>query len=49
VPEDDPELAEELAEFLDENREEEFFVKNLERVQGDERDAIIVRSGSCLR
>ena len=42
---DDPELAEELAEFFDENREERFFVKNLERVQGDERDAIILSIG----
>jgi very-short-patch-repair endonuclease len=42
---DDPELAEELAEFLDESREEPFFVKNLERVQGDERDAIILSIG----
>ena len=41
----DPELAEELAEFFDENREERFFVKNLERVQGDERDAIILSIG----
>lgn len=29
-----------LAGFFDENRPERFFVKNLERVQGDERDAI---------
>jgi hypothetical protein len=42
---DDPKLAGELAEFFDENREEEFFVKNLERVQGDERDAIILSIG----
>ena len=42
---DDPELAGELAEFFDENRDEEFFVKNLERVQGDERDAIILSIG----
>ena len=41
----DPQLAEELAEFFDENREERFFVKNLERVQGDERDAIILSIG----
>jgi hypothetical protein len=41
----DPELAEELAEFFDESREERFFVKNLERVQGDERDAIILSIG----
>jgi very-short-patch-repair endonuclease len=41
----DPKLAEELAEFFDESREEQFFVKNLERVQGDERDAIILSIG----
>jgi very-short-patch-repair endonuclease len=41
----DPDLAEELAEFFDESREERFFVKNLERVQGDERDAIILSIG----
>ncbi|MEW6270796.1 MAG: AAA domain-containing protein [Thermodesulfobacteriota bacterium] len=35
----------ELAAFLDEQREERFFVKNLERVQGDERDAIILSIG----
>ena len=42
---EDSELAEELAEFFDEEREERFFVKNLERVQGDERDAIILSIG----
>ena len=42
---DDPQLAGELAEFFGENREEPFFVKNLERVQGDERDAIILSIG----
>jgi very-short-patch-repair endonuclease len=42
---EDPELADELAEFFDEGREEPFFVKNLERVQGDERDAIILSIG----
>ncbi len=31
--------------FFDESREERFFVKNLERVQGDERDAIILSIG----
>lgn len=31
--------------FFDEGREEPFFVKNLERVQGDERDAIILTIG----
>ena len=41
----DPALAGELAEFFDENKEERFFVKNLERVQGDERDAIILSIG----
>ncbi len=42
---DDPRLAEALAEFFDESREEQFFIKNLERVQGDERDAIILSIG----
>ena len=41
----EPELAGELAEFFDEDKEEQFFVKNLERVQGDERDAIILSIG----
>jgi len=41
----DRQLADELAEFFDENQEERFFVKNLERVQGDERDAIILSIG----
>ncbi|HET7509309.1 MAG TPA: AAA domain-containing protein [Solirubrobacterales bacterium] len=36
---------EDLEEFFDEDREEPFFVKNLERVQGDERDAIILSIG----
>ena len=40
-----PELADEFAGFFDESREERFFVKNLERVQGDERDAIILSIG----
>ncbi len=35
----------ELGEFFDVNAEERFFVKNLERVQGDERDAIILTIG----
>jgi very-short-patch-repair endonuclease len=35
----------ELHEFFDTNRRERFFVKNLERVQGDERDAIIISIG----
>jgi very-short-patch-repair endonuclease len=41
----DPGLAAELAGFFDERRDERFFVKNLERVQGDERDAIIASIG----
>lgn len=35
----------ELTPFFDPERQERFFVKNLERVQGDERDAIIVSIG----
>jgi very-short-patch-repair endonuclease len=35
----------ELHEFFDPNRNERFFIKNLERVQGDERDAIIISIG----
>jgi very-short-patch-repair endonuclease len=35
----------ELDEFFAEDRDEPFFVKNLERVQGDERDAIILSVG----
>ncbi len=34
-----------LDEFFDSDREEKFFVKNLERVQGDERDAIVLTIG----
>jgi very-short-patch-repair endonuclease len=34
-----------LEEFFDETKTEKFFVKNLERVQGDERDAIILSVG----
>jgi very-short-patch-repair endonuclease len=34
-----------LDEFFDENHPERFFVKNLERVQGDERDAILLTVG----
>ena len=37
--------APDVARFFDEAREERFFVKNLERVQGDERDAIILSIG----
>jgi very-short-patch-repair endonuclease len=35
----------ELAEFFDSERPERFFIKNLERVQGDERDSIIISVG----
>jgi very-short-patch-repair endonuclease len=35
----------ELAEFFDTQKPERFFVKNLERVQGDEREAIILTVG----
>jgi very-short-patch-repair endonuclease len=35
----------ELNDFFDETKPERFFVKNLERVQGDERDAIILTVG----
>ncbi|MEX0800774.1 MAG: AAA domain-containing protein [Dehalococcoidia bacterium] len=42
---DDPNLEEELSDVLDPEREERFFIKNLERVQGDERDAIILTVG----
>lgn len=35
----------ELAAFFEESRPERFFVKNLERVQGDERDAILLSVG----
>jgi hypothetical protein len=34
-----------LGEFFDTGRQERFFVKNLERVQGDERDVIILSVG----
>jgi len=34
-----------LADFFDPGRHERFFIKNLERVQGDERDAIIMSVG----
>jgi very-short-patch-repair endonuclease len=34
-----------LAEFFDPDRPERFFIKNLERVQGDERDSIIISVG----
>jgi very-short-patch-repair endonuclease len=42
---ENPELDEELGDFFAEEKEERFFVKNLERVQGDERDAIILSIG----
>jgi len=35
----------ELGVFFEPDAEERFFVKNLERVQGDERDAIIISVG----
>jgi len=35
----------ELGAFFDPSKRERFFVKNLERVQGDERDAIIISIG----
>lgn len=42
---EDPELEAEVGDFFREDKEERFFVKNLERVQGDERDAIILSIG----
>lgn len=38
-------LRPDLDDFFDTNRNERFFVKNIERVQGDERDAIILTVG----
>ncbi|MBU6162668.1 MAG: AAA family ATPase, partial [Myxococcales bacterium] len=38
-----------ISEFFLESADESFFVKNLERVQGDERDAIIVSLGYVKR
>jgi very-short-patch-repair endonuclease len=38
-------LHRDLDDFFDSSRNERFFVKNLERVQGDERDAIILSVG----
>ena len=35
----------EFSEFFDTGRQERFFIKNLERVQGDERDVIIMSVG----
>ena len=37
--------GDELEPFFDDDADERFFVKNLERVQGDERDAIILSIG----
>ncbi|WP_323098173.1 AAA domain-containing protein [Intrasporangium sp. YIM S08009] len=37
--------APDVADFFDADRPERFFVKNLERVQGDERDAVILSIG----
>ncbi|WP_353508416.1 AAA domain-containing protein [Intrasporangium sp.] len=37
--------APDVADFFDPDRDERFFVKNLERVQGDERDAIVLSIG----
>jgi very-short-patch-repair endonuclease len=42
---EDPDLEAEMGNFFREDQEERFFVKNLERVQGDERDAIILSIG----
>jgi very-short-patch-repair endonuclease/DNA polymerase III delta prime subunit len=42
---DTPGLESDIGEFFAEDRQERFFVKNLERVQGDERDAIILSVG----
>jgi very-short-patch-repair endonuclease len=39
------ELRTELADFFSMDREERFFIKNLETVQGDERDSIILSVG----
>lgn len=38
-------VEDEVADFFEESAPEPFFVKNLERVQGDERDAIILSVG----
>jgi very-short-patch-repair endonuclease len=40
-----PGLEDEIGDFFAEDVEERFFVKNLERVQGDERDAVILTIG----
>lgn len=39
-------LRPDLEEFFDQQQSERFFVKNIERVQGDERDAIILSIGA---
>src|SRR5205814_4296597 len=41
----EPQLAAEIGTFFEETRQEPFFIKKLERVQGDERDAIILTIG----
>ncbi|HEY6538643.1 MAG TPA: AAA domain-containing protein [Candidatus Dormibacteraeota bacterium] len=41
----EPDVAAKLQTFFDESREGPYFVKNLERVLGDERDAIILSIG----
>ena len=38
-----------LADFFNDSNDERFFVKNIERVQGDEREAIILSVGYCGR
>ena len=38
-----------LDDFFADTRTERFFIKNIERVQGDERDAIILSAGYCGR
>jgi very-short-patch-repair endonuclease len=38
-------VRDDLAEFFDSEKKDPFFLKNLERVQGDERDAIILTVG----
>src|SRR5437764_5094391 len=42
---ENPDLEAEVGDFFREDKEERFFVKNLERVQGDERDTIILSIG----
>ncbi len=45
APDREREIRPELAEFFALEREDRFFIKNLETVQGDERDAIILAVG----